>query len=129
MFEKASRLKLSFDTNKGQLSVSDLWDLPLSSTTGRVNLDDIAIGLNSLVQDVATVSFVKKDSKVDPVNQLKFDIVKHVIEVRLAENEAASKARDKAEQKQKILGLIARRQDEELSNKSVEDLTAMLNSL
>ena len=129
IFEKASRLKLSFDTNKGQLSVSDLWDLPLSSTTGRVNLDDIAIGLNSLVQDVATVSFVKKDSKVDPVNQLKFDIVKHVIEVRLAENEAASKARDKAEQKQKILGLIARRQDEELSNKSVEDLTAMLNSL
>ena len=46
MFEQASRLKLRFTTARGSLSVEDLWDLPLTSTTGKPNLDDIAKSLN-----------------------------------------------------------------------------------
>ena len=35
MFQKASRLKLRFDSPKGLLSVEDLWDLPLTSAGNR----------------------------------------------------------------------------------------------
>ena len=40
IFEQASRLKLTFSTNKGQLSVEHLWDLSLDS------LDTLAKGVN-----------------------------------------------------------------------------------
>ena len=50
IFEQASRNKLRFDTNiKGVISTEDLWDLPLTSDTGRVNLDDIAKALYALI--------------------------------------------------------------------------------
>jgi hypothetical protein len=75
------------------------------------------------------VSFVVKDRKSDSVVQLKFDIIKHIIEVRLAENEANAKARQNGEQKQRILQLIADKQDEALKGKSLEELHTMITEL
>ena len=48
MFEKASRMKLRFNTQRGVLSVEDLWDLPL------IQLDNIAIALNKKLQESKT---------------------------------------------------------------------------
>ena len=42
LFEKAVRTKLRFETSKGQLSLEEVCDLPLTSTTGKTNLYDIA---------------------------------------------------------------------------------------
>jgi hypothetical protein len=129
MFEKASRLKLRFESGKGQLSIEDLWDLPLTSKTGRANLDDIARNLHKQLKNDDDVSFVIKEKKSDATVQLKFDIVKHIIEVRLAENEANAKLRDNADKKQRILAIMAERQDEELKGKSLDDLKAMVAEL
>jgi len=129
MFEKASRLRLRFETPKGLLSVEDIWHLPLTSTTGKANLDDIAKDLNGLIQHQNIGSFVQGTAAVDTLVQLRFAIVLHVIKARLAENEAIRMSAAKAEQKQKLLGLIAQKQDEALGNKSLEELTAMVNSL
>lgn len=57
IFERAARLKLRFETKKGQLSAEDLWDLPLSSTTERTNLNSIAISLHQKLKDTP-ISFV-----------------------------------------------------------------------
>jgi len=130
-FEKAARMKLRFDTAKGQLSVEELWDLPLESERG-VSLDGLAVALHQKIKNGAEVSFVRKDSAKSveyEVAQLKFDIVKHIIDVRVAENEAAARSRANRAQKQKIMELIAQKQDESLAGKSVEELMAMVEQL
>ena len=69
-------------------------------------------------------------SKVtDDVNQLKFDIVKHVIDARLVENSAALLARDNKEKKQRILEIIERKEGDALLGASLEDLQKMAASL
>jgi hypothetical protein len=133
MFEKAARLKLRFDSPAGgQLSVEDLWDLPLTSSavTRKVpNLDDLAIQLDKQLKETTTTSFVKKSSKTNEVTKLKFDVVLKVIEVKQAEAELAETKRSNAEKKQKLLEIVARKQDAALEGKSLEELQKELEAL
>jgi hypothetical protein len=130
MFEQAARQKLRFDTSKGLLSVEDLWDLPLTSARG-ANLNDIAKGLNRDLKNTDEEDFVNKPAggTANAVLKLKFDIVKHVIDVRLAENAAERQLAEKREKKVRLLELIAQKQDEQLAGKTVEELQAMVESL
>ncbi len=128
MFEKASRLKLRFETSRGILATEDLWDLPLSSVRG-TNLDELAIGLNRQLKDSQTESFVAANPRKDEVLELKFEIVKRVIEVKLAEAAQAKLAADKKAQKQRLLEIIARKQDQQLESTSLEDLQKMVADL
>ena len=127
MFEQATRLKLRFETAKGALTVEDLWDLPLTSTS-KPNLNDLAKGLSRYLRENEE-DFVGVASKADTAAQLKFSIVKHIIGVRLAEDEAAKAASDRRETKNRIMALIAEKQDENLRGKSLEELQAMVATL
>lgn len=125
MFEKASRLRLRFNgVAPGKLTVEDLWRLPLSGKG--VCLDSVAKALNKQLKDTEEESFVVKKSAVDEETTLKFNIVKRIIEVRLAEAEAAKEKREKSEKRQKILGILADKEDEDLKGKSVDELKALL---
>lgn len=132
LFEKISRLKVRFNTPRGAVTVEDLWDLPLTSTAGKPNLDDIAKGLHRQLKSKADEpSFVEEQ----PANvaedhvDMAFAVVKRVIEVKMAERKAAREATDRREKKQKILSLIAQKQDEKLSGASLEELTKMAEEL
>ena len=127
MFEQASRLKLRFDTPRGCLSAEDLWDLPLTGTRS-VSLNEIAIALHHQLKH-DTVSFVDDDERPDAALQLRFDLVKHVIGVKKDENRKALEAREHAEKKQKILGILARKGDEALEAKSEDELRELLAGL
>lgn len=130
MFEKASRNKIRFTTPNGQLSVEDLWELPLSATRGaQANLDAIAIQLDKELKDAGTTSFVTKTKKSDAITQLKFDIVRRVIEVRMTEAEAADLRKSNAERKQKLLAILAEKQDADLKGKSTEELQKLIETL
>lgn len=129
MFEKATRNKLRFVTIKGVLSVEDLWDLPLTSSTGKANLDDIAKALDAECKKSGATSFVTKAQKVDDDAKLAFDIVLHIINVRVAENEARSLMDANRAKKQKIMEIIDRKQDQALESASIDDLRAMVDSL
>lgn len=85
MFEKASRKKLRFDTQRGTLSAEDLWDLSLEG------LDEIVTNLSKQAEESREESFIKKRTVVGRDLSLRFDIVKRVIEVRLQEAENAEK--------------------------------------
>jgi hypothetical protein len=134
IFEQATRKALRFGTAMGQLMVEDLWRLPLSLEESRrriprsgvlsVNLNDIAIDLHGRIQ-ASTVSFVDPEKPAEPDLQLRFDIVKHIIDVRIAERDAAKEATAKAERKQKLLAVLARKQDaalEEMSEAQIREL-------
>lgn len=132
LFEQASRLKLRFDSPKGLLTVEDLWDLPLTSPSGnRANLDSIAISLHKQTRDAAdTVSFVaSSENKRSDELYLAFEIVKHVIRVRVAERDELKAAADRREKRQRILELIAKKEDGELESKSVDELRSLAESL
>lgn len=128
MFEKASRMKLRFETAKGCLSVEDLWDLPLTSANGP-SLDGVAIALDKKLKDTTNVSFVNKDPKTDQTTQLKFNIVCRIIEVRLAEQEAAARSKEIADERQKLLKLLDEKKDEALRAMTPEEIQKKLESL
>lgn len=131
MFEQASRIGLRFSSARGGLSVEDLWHLPLTSPTGRsINLDDIAKGLRRELKSEDEESFVKPAPVAALAEKkLAFEIVKHIISVLVAERDAASEAKAKSEQKQKLLSVLSRKKDQELEGKTAEEIEAMINSL
>jgi hypothetical protein len=130
MFDKATRLKLTFDSPKGLLSVQDLWDLPLqTSLPNKPSLDSIAIALDAEIQKSGNKSFVSTSTKTDSTLNLKLDIVKHIIEFKVNENAQNKIAHDKKELKEKILGVIAEKRDESLKGKSLEELEKMIDTI
>jgi hypothetical protein len=129
MFDKAFRQKLRFESSMGQLSVEDLWDLPLTAHSGKANLDDIAKELHHQLKNGDDISFVIQSKKSDETIQLKFDIVKHIIDVRLAEQSAAETLRSNKEKKQQLLAIIAQKENEGLMNTSLDELKKMAESL
>jgi hypothetical protein len=129
IFEQATRAKIRFSTPVGMLSVEDLWDLPLTSTRARANLDDVARLLDAELKSTSSVSFVNDVSEVNAKTKLMFDVVIHVINTKIAEAKAAKSAADVREKKQKIMAIIERKQEESLSAASIDDLQQMLASL
>ena len=127
MYEKAIRNKYRFNSAKGQLSVEQLWDLPL--TTGTVNLDDIAKFLHKQIKEKEETSFVKKETKENGILKNKFDIVLHIINTKLKEQEERKKEAETKEKKEKIYGLLAEKEDEKLKSKDEKELRKMLDEL
>ena len=124
IFEKAARQKLRFETTVGSITTEDLWDLNL---TGQLSLDALAKSLNKQIKQDEEESFVVKKASVDATLQLKFDIVKHVIDVRLEEQEVAKNKAVKKQQREKLMGLIAQKEDQAMQEKSLDELKELLD--
>ena len=122
IFEYAVRNKVRFPF-KGMISVEDLWDLSLT------NLDSIYKTLNKQVKQSEEESLLTTKTNVDTELEVQIAIVKHIVSVKLEEQEAREKAAAKKAQKQKIMSIIATKEDEALQNTSVEDLRKMLDEL
>lgn len=122
IFEYAVRNKVRFPF-KGMISVEDLWDLSVT------NLDSIYKTLNKQVKQSEEESLLSTKSSVDTELEVQIAIVKHIVSVKLAESEAREKAHAKREQKQKIMSIIATKENEALQNSSIEDLKKMLDDL
>lgn len=122
IFEYATRNKVRFSF-RGLISVEDLWDLSLT------NLDSIYKELNKLSKQSEEESLLNIKTQEDELLNVQIEIVKHIVSVKLAEKEAREKASSKKAQKQKIMSIIAAKQDEALQNSSIDDLQKMLDEL
>lgn len=119
IFEVATREKLRFPF-KGSISVEDLWDL------SPANLDIVFKALNAEKKQAETESLLSAKTDADSILDIKLSIVRYIVAVKLAEAEKRAKAKEIKEQKQRIMEIIANKQDSALQNKSVEELQAML---
>lgn len=128
MFEKATRQKLRFLTLVGNLTTEDLWELPLTNPRGP-SLDILAKDLNRQLKTDGEESFVVQKSNEDSVLNLKFSIVKHVIKIKLDEAITAGEAAATAAKKEKILSILADKEDETLKGKSADELKSLLAEL
>lgn len=128
IFAEATRQKIRFTTSRGLLSVEDLWQLPLTSTKNP-NLDDIARGLHAEVQASGQQSFVNKTTTVNKTVQLMFDVVKYVIDWRLAEAEAKRVDEERTVKKARILDILASKQDDNLKAMSIDQLQELMKGL
>jgi len=129
MFEKAARSKIRFDSPKGMLSIEDLFDLPLSGKSGSANLDDMIKDLYQKLKAGNEISFVTKKTEVDSTTQLKFDLIKHVIDVRLAESEAADNMAANKLKKQQLMQILADMENKALLNKTPEEIQKMIQEM
>lgn len=129
IYKKASKKKLRFSTNRGSLSVEQLWDLPKEEIRQLViKARDAAKKSFGEVSDTE-LSFLDAPAKTKATDdELRFEILK---DIYLTKKSAEEKAQKKAEAKrnnQKLLDIIARKQDEALEKKSINELEKMLES-
>lgn len=119
-YKEASRLGLRINTNKGALSVEQLWSLTLPQ------LDELAVSLEENVEKSATKTFLKKQTNKNKLAQLSFDIVLDILKTKLQEQEELQSANEIKKHNDKILTLIAEKQEADLKNLSAEELQALL---
>jgi hypothetical protein len=129
IFETATREKFRFPSTKGELTTEQLWALPLESRSN-ASLDDTAKRVNAELKAVTEESFVA--TTTNPAKKLletKLEVVKHIIAVRLAENEAArTKMANKAEA-EKLKEILDMKKTMALQNLSEEEINARLAAL
>lgn len=123
MFKQASKIKLRFATNKGYLSVEDLWDLSLPS------LDKIAVALDEELAKSPRKSFITDNTPKNDELELRFNIVKEIIATKLQEKADKEAAKDKAAEKARLTELLAKKQSEKLESLSEEELMKRLEAL
>lgn len=128
LHEQAAIQKFRFPTAKGELTLENLYDLPLTSSSG-FDLDTVAKRINSELKAQTEESFVAVSNPATAVIEAKLELVKLVIahKQRLAAERANAAAR-KAE-REKLTDLLSRKQDAALESLSPEEIQKRLDAL
>ena len=132
-FKLASKLRLRFvitllilgETFKGkfatgEVSTEELWDYPIPV------LDRLALSLQEEYKASGQKSFIRRKSPKDKILKLKLDIVVDILETKVEEEEAAKQKLEDKAHNQKIMGVIAEQEEDELKGKSKKELIKML---
>ena len=129
MYKIASRKKLRIQTNRGMLSVEQLWDL------SKEDIGELAKSIRKRINDQKGVTgdseldFLKPSEQTEEtIDELTFRILKDIYTTKQAEEDKAHRRAAARENNRKILELIAKKQDQELENKSIEELEKMLQN-
>ena len=122
IFEYAVENKLRFPY-KGNISTEDLYSLSVS------DLDTIYKTLKREAKRNGEESLLATKSNDDVALDTKIEIVKYIVEKKLAQVEARKTAAANKAKKEKILSILEEKQDAALKNMSEEDLRKMLDTL
>ena len=124
IFEQITRKALTFETTKGHVQVQALWQMTLTSATSKYTLDEVSKTLLAKMKSSGQESLLS-ELQTDTDDQLRLDVLKHIINVKLAEKEAKENAEITKSHNRKIDELIAQKKDEALAGKSIEELEAL----
>lgn len=129
IYKYAAQNALRFPSTRGDLTVEQLFQMPLTSSTG-FDLDTTAKAINSELKAAGEESFVAKAS--DPrkaMLEIALEIVKDVIATKQAAAAALLARQHKAEERRKILDALGAKKDQQLTEASIEELEAKLAAL
>ena len=121
LFKVAAKKKYRFNY-KGLITVEDLWQLDVQE------LDKIYKNLKSQQKNNSEESLLQTVSKEDKELNNKIEIIRVIVSDKLAELDRAKKAATQKAQNQRILEIMADKQDAALKEKSIEELQAMLTT-
>ena len=127
LFELASIEQWRFKSAKGELSVEDLYQIPLAR--GALNLDAVTIAAAKEAEASKTESYVTKPRPGSKQLAQKLELLKYIITFRIALVDTAKKAATKKDLKQKIAAAREANSDNALSKMSPEELDAYEASL
>lgn len=122
MFEKAVRMKLRFEY-RGILSVEDLWDLDVKT------LDRIFKKLNAELKNEKEESLLEVKTEKNTILELKVEIIKYIVNVKIEERNAMLNAMKKKQKKEKLMAIIKDKEDKNLYDMDVEKLKKMVDEL
>ncbi len=128
MFEKASRMKLRLKSGKGSVTAEDLWDFPLQSAT-QPCLDDLAKDSYQKLQNTVESFVSNKKNQENDTEELRLDILKRIIGVKIQERKVKEDETAKKAQKERILDIIDAKDDKELEGKSKKELRKIYKNL
>lgn len=129
IFEFATRNKLRFASTKGELSVEQLWDVPLRAADG-FDLNAIAKTANEAVKAANEENFVEtKRTKAHVRAETVLEVVKHVIGVKLGDEDAAKRRAENKQEKEQLLAALADKQAGKLSAMSEAQLRKKIEAL
>ena len=129
LHEYAARNKLRFASPRGELTAEQLWDVPLRSRDD-FNLNAVAKAANKAWKDISEESFVETAKTPEHVRrETALEVVKHVIDAKLLEEEVAKKRADNKIEKEKLLEILAEKQDGKLSELSEKELRRRIAAL
>ena len=120
MFEKASRLKLRFGSTIGLVSSEDLWDLNLQQLNGLAKM------LKKQLKESEEEDFLEEKNEADVIIKLQFDVVLHILNTKKEERKAYQEATVRKVERQKILSIIAKKQDASMEDMTEEELRKKL---
>lgn len=129
----ALRSKMRFLSARGMLSIEQLFEVPLRSTSGRAedfSLDAMSQAQYRAVRDLDSGSFVDRATNKQLQDAtLALDILKWVIGIKLEEETAREKAVATRAEEKRILDALAARQAQKLAGASEEELLAQLQKI
>lgn len=108
---------------KGVRTIEDLTSLKVEE------LDTIYGALSDEKDKRPRRSLLATNDDTDDVLDLQLAIIKDIVDTKQAEKMAKQSARERAAQRQKILGVLASKEQTDLEGKSTEELRQMLEGL
>lgn len=126
IYREATRRKLRYPFN-GRITTEDLWDLnleQLNQVYADLAKEREAHSAHTLFQSTGTAT--DKDTRD---LEIKIEIVRDIFATKQAEIERRKLQRDNLKQREKLLDILAQKQNEELMSKTPDEIQAMIDAL
>ena len=129
IFKQATKLKLRFSSVRGDLTVEDLWDLPLTSKSN-LSLDGVGKPIQKALRDSDEDSLVDvSTTSKNELNSLRLALIKEIISVKQEENLIKQNQAAIESQKALLKQALASKKIEEINGLSVEEIEKRLASM
>lgn len=129
IFKQATKLKLRFSSVRGDLTVEDLWDLPLTSKSN-LSLDGVGKPIQKALRESDEDSLVDvPTTSKNELNSLRLAIIKEIISVKQEENLIKQNQTAIESQKALLKQALASKKVDEINSLSVEEIEKRLASM